>query len=242
MSNYKINGMKCESCVAKIDQALKAAGFSDATVTLSPPQVTFESNSIAAGRLQEILATAGDYTIEKSEHADHKAPAETPANPSDEKLTPLFIILGYIIGGVLLRAWISADYSFMSLMNSFMGGFFILFSLFKLLNLSGFADAYATYDILASKSRAYGLSYPFIELLLGVAYLIEAVPVVTNVVTLVLMAIGSVGVIQALRSKRKFQCACLGTALNLPMTKVTLVEDVTMGLMALVMIIYHVLL
>lgn len=239
MSNYKINGMKCESCVAKIDQALKAAGFSDATVTLSPPQVTFESNSIAAERLQEILSTAGDYTIEKSEHAAHNAPAKTPDNTNDEKLTPLFIILGYIIGGVLLRAWISDDYSFMTLMNNFMGGFFIIFSLFKLLNLSGFADAYATYDILAAKSRVYGLAYPFIELLLGVAYLIGVAPILTNVVTLVVMAIGSVGVIQALRSKRKFQCACLGTALNLPMTKVTLVEDVTMGLMALVMIIYH---
>jgi hypothetical protein len=44
------------------------------------------------------------------------------------------------------------------------------------------------------------------------------------------------GVAQALREKRTIQCACLGTALKLPMTKVTLAEDVVMGLMALVML------
>ena len=37
----------------------------------------------------------------------------------------------------------------MRAMGHFMGGFFLVFSFFKLLNLSGFADAYRTYDVLA---------------------------------------------------------------------------------------------
>ncbi len=41
---------------------------------------------------------------------------------------------------------------------------------------------------------------------------------------------------QALLQKRTIQCACLGTALKLPMTKVTLGEDLLMGLMALGML------
>ncbi len=239
MSEFNIEGMKCGSCVTKIDQALKAAGFSDATVTLSPPRVKFSSNSITNDELQAIISTVGEYKVGKSELSAHQSATEIPNDPNDEKLTPLFVILSYIVGGVFLRAWIAGDYSFTSLMNNFMGGFFVVFSLFKLLNLSGFAEAYATYDIIASRSRTYGLSYPFIELLLGIAFFTGFAPLATNIATLILMSIGSVGVLQALRTKRKFQCACLGTALKLPMTKVTLVEDVTMGLMAFIMIIHQ---
>lgn len=239
MSEYDIEGMKCGSCVTKIDQALKNAGYLDASVTLSPPKVKFPSNSITRDKLQEIISKAGEYKVGKAEQSNHQASSEIPSESNDERLTPLFVILSYIVGGVFLRAWIADDYSFTSLMNNFMGGFFVVFSLFKLLNLSGFADGYATYDIIASRSRAFALLYPFIELLLGIAYFTLFAPLATNIVTLILMTVGSIGVFQALRTKRKFQCACLGTALKLPMTKVTLVEDVTMGLMALIMIMQH---
>jgi len=118
-----------------------------------------------------------------------------------------------------------------------MGGFFLTFSFFKLLNLQGFVDAYQTYDVIARPVRAYGYVYPFIELGLGVAYLVRLAPVVTNLVTLVVMLVGVVGVTQALLQKRRIQCACLGTVFNLPMTKVTFVEDALMAGMALVMLV-----
>ena len=41
------------------------------------------------------------------------------------------------------------------------------------------------------------------------------------------------GVIQQLRKKTTIQCACLGTALKLPMTEATLIENSLMLLMAL---------
>jgi copper chaperone CopZ len=239
VSEFNIEGIKCGSCVARIDQALKSAGHSDAVVTLSPPKVKFPSDEVTANALQKIISAAGDYKIAPDDKAMHHLVTEAPIDSNDEKLTPLFVILSYIVGGVLLRAWIANDYSITSLMSNFMGGFFVVFSLFKLLNLPGFADAYATYDLVASKSRTYGLAYPFVELLLGVAYFVGFEPTLTSVITLILMAIGSVGVFRALRTKRKFQCACLGTALKLPMTKVTLIEDLTMGLMALIMIIHQ---
>ena len=59
---------------------------------------------------------------------------------------------------------------------------------------------------------------------------------VTNAITFVLMSVGGVGVLQSLQQKRTIRCACLGTALNLPMTKVTLVENGTMALMAAFML------
>ncbi|XHC24778.1 hypothetical protein ABWH91_10920 [Phycisphaerales bacterium ac7] len=70
-------------------------------------------------------------------------------------------------------------------------------------------------------------------------YLLNAFPIATNIVTLALMLIGSVGVLKALMENRRIQCACLGTALNLPMTKVTLIEDLSMAAMAAGMLVMY---
>lgn len=121
-------------------------------------------------------------------------------------------------------------------MQSFMAGFFLVFSGFKLLDLVGFADAYATYDLLARRWKIYGFIYPFLELGLGFAYLLQEPPKIIYGATVVLMTFSSVGVIQALVNKKKIQCACLGTVINLPMTTITLIEDLAMAVMALMML------
>ncbi len=122
-------------------------------------------------------------------------------------------------------------------MYDFMGMFFVAFAGFKLLDVKGFAEAYRTYDIVAKKSRAYALTYPFIELMLGAAYLLRWNVDMVNGVTFVVMSVSSIGVIRAVRSKRRIQCACLGTRIKLPMTKITLLEDVLMAGMAFAMIL-----
>src|SRR5258708_19116258 len=48
----------------------------------------------------------------------------------------------------------------------------------------------------------------------------------SNWITLIIMSIGSIGVAQAIAKKQKIQCACLGTRIHLPMTKITLIEDI----------------
>jgi len=128
----------------------------------------------------------------------------------------------------------------MSAMRTFMGGFFVAFSFFKLLNLRAFADAYATYDIAAMRVRAYGSIYPFIELGLGVAYLAAFGGVITDAVTFAVMSLSTAGVLRSLLKKRAIQCACLGTVFNLPMSKITLIEDLSMVVMSVAMVLYHV--
>jgi len=237
MNQFKLAGMTCQGCVNKVSNVLREAGYAPISVTLDPPRLQLEAES-SVKELQEIISKAGDYRVAPLESASGESHPSHDAELPAERLAPLFVILAYITGGVLLRAALVNDFTVMHLMQNFMGGFFVVFSLFKLLNLSGFADSYATYDILAARSRPYALAYPFIELALGVAYFVGYQLLLVSIVTFVLMAIGSIGVFKALQSKQRFQCACLGTALNLPMTKVTLVEDISMGLMALAMIIY----
>ena len=122
-------------------------------------------------------------------------------------------------------------------MSDFMGSNFVVFSVFKIMNLQGFAESYSMYDIIAKRFKAYAYLYPFIELALGIAYLAHYQSMVVNLVTVVLMGISSVGVLFALREKKAITCACLGAVFKIPMTYVTLVEDLVMGIMALAMML-----
>ncbi len=122
-------------------------------------------------------------------------------------------------------------------MQYFMAGFFIVFSGFKLLDLKGFADGYATYDLLASRLKAYGYVYPFLELFLGLTYLTEYRMELINGITLVLMLFSGLGVAISLAQGKKIRCACLGTVINVPLTTVAHIEDFGMAAMAGVMVV-----
>ena len=117
-------------------------------------------------------------------------------------------------------------------MMHFMAGFFLVFSFFKLLDIRGFSDSYAMYDLLAMRWKGYGLLYPFIELGLGLGYVLHWQPRLVNTLTLAVMLFSSIGVIRAVSNRQKIQCACLGSVFNLPMSTVTIIEDLTMALMA----------
>lgn len=125
-----------------------------------------------------------------------------------------------------------------SYMDGVMGLFLIMIAMLKLMDVRGFANSFARYDLLAGKVRAYALAYPFIELLFGVLFLSGLVPLITNVAFLVVMAVGTVGVVNTLRSGKSFQCACAGSGFSLPVGRVTLFENVAMGAMAVVNLIH----
>lgn len=125
-----------------------------------------------------------------------------------------------------------------NVMYDFMGIYFIVFSLFKIINLKGFAQAYSTYDIIAKHFTIYAYMYPFIELVLGIFYLMQFQLFMVNWATLLLMIISSIGVAYELAQKKEIMCACLGVVFKIPMTYVTLAEDLIMGIMAFLMLIY----
>ncbi len=121
-------------------------------------------------------------------------------------------------------------------MYDFMGVFFIVFGLFKISNLNMFADAYTKYDLIAQQSKAYAFAYPFIEVTLGVFYLFRWYPLFTNWVTLIVMLISAAGVAHTLYKGEHITCACLGLVFKIPMTYVTLFEDLLMAAMAAFML------
>jgi hypothetical protein len=153
---------------------------------------------------------------------------------------PLLVIIGLILlaaATVSFRRYQAGTFSLASFMQAFMAGFFLVFSGFKLLDLRGFADGYATYDLLARRWRGYGFIYAFIELYLGLAYLGGFALQTAAWITLVVMTFSGLGVLKSMAEKRPFQCACLGTIIKVPLTTVTLVEDFGMALMAAVVLL-----
>ena len=241
-----ISGMHCPACVRRLTDAFRAvAGVVSARVTLSPPSAELETSQVVQiSTLQNAARQAGNYIVTEAVQGVTPGIIASPsksdpaAGEPQPTLYPLGLIVLYIAGAASLATWVRGDRSLHTFMNDFMAGFFIVFSFFKLLDIRGFADAYQSYDVIAKHSRMWAMAYPFVELALGAAYLTRWQPVPTNIVTLVVMLIGSIGVLRAVLYKRRIRCACLGTSLNLPMTTVTIVEDLGMAAMAAAALIW----
>ena len=93
------------------------------------------------------------------------------------------------------------------------------------------------YDPIAKIFPLYGWIYPFIETLLGLLFLLRIQLFISLCATITILGITTIGVTRSLIDKSKIQCACLGTALKLPMTKATFIENFIMIIMALWMLI-----
>ena len=120
--------------------------------------------------------------------------------------------------------------------SHFMAVFFIVFAFFKLLDIKGFAEGYATYDLIAQKIPAYGYVYPFIELGFGLLMLagIENATLLWSEVAV--MGVSGLGVVKKMLEREPVRCVCLGTILKVPLTNITLIEDFGMVLLALTLI------
>lgn len=229
--------MTCNSCVGRVkSELLKLGNVESADIQLAAPQATITmAQHINTAKLQEAVSKAGHYTISEADGGMHKMSHEDTTEKNS--YYPIFLIFGYITGISLLIQFASGSFNWMQWMSHFMAGFFLVFSFFKLMNLRGFAEGYGSYDIVAKAIPVWGYIYPFIELALGITFLTSFEPLTTNIVTLVVMGISSIGVIRSLIKKSPFQCACLGTVIKLPLSKVTLFEDLLMVAMSAIMAI-----
>lgn len=224
---YNITGITCSNCESKIKSALLTTPFItgvDISKENNTATVTMEKH-IAIADLQTAIKKAGDkYRIEAKDHNE----AEMQATSWFETYKPVLLIFTYITGVTLLLQAGNNNFGWMQWMRHFMAAFFLVFSFFKMLNLKGFAQSYVMYDVLARRIPAWAYVYAFVELALGIAYLINFNPFITNLVTLIVMLVSIIGVLQTILNKKKIQCACLGAVFNLPMSTITIIEDALM--------------
>jgi copper chaperone CopZ len=219
MTTFAVSGMTCNGCRNTVEATLKAL-LPDVAVTLDPPQAV-TSSALNADDLNAALAKVGKYRV---------SAAAMPIDASTswfKTYAPLFLVLGLLgVSALAASDWMMAA----------MGGFYIVFGAFKLLDVPAFANAYARYDVIAKQFKSWGYAYPFLEVALGFAFLFHFHMIAATWVALVLSVIGAIGVIQANLSKQTIQCACLGTVFQLPMSVVTIIENVGMAVMAAWMI------
>lgn len=226
--------MTCGSCEAKVKSSLLILpNVTEVEVSKEKQTATISmDNHIALSTFQNALDKK--YSITAIEHNETAEQAKSWL----ATYKPILLIFGYITTISIIAASQQNGFRWMHGMNVFMAGFFLTFSFFKMLDLKGFAESYSMYDIVAGKVKAWGFIYAFVELSLGIAYATGFQPLITNIVTLAVMAISIIGVLQSVLNKRRIQCACLGAVFNLPMSTVTIIEDALMIIMSAGMIVY----
>lgn len=236
---FNITGMTCAHCQTTVQGLLRRVpGVTNVIVTRNPPQAVIEMEKhIDTATLQAALKDHPQYKLsEKPSYTMHHPEPDEDPGSIWQTYKPIMLIFAFILGVTVLVELNAEEIDLMRWMRYFMAGFFLVFSFFKLLDLQGFASSYMTYDIIAKKWFGWGYVYPFVELALGVFFLLNWMPIATNTATFVVMGISTIGVMQSLMARRTIRCACLGAVFNLPMSTITLVEDLLMVGMSAVML------
>lgn len=228
-NHFYIKGIKCQRCVKKISELLQQELQANNVKIINNKELMFEADTqMTVETLNPLLNQLGDYVV-----LQYKSKTIKQDDTSSYK--PIYMIFAYLILGSLFAS--AGHLSLHVLMGNFMAGFFLVFSFFKMLDLAGFAMGYASYDFIAKKFHHYGHIYPFIELGFGIAYLLVPYSFWLNLVVFVVMFISTIGVISAKFSQQQFQCACVGTFLKVPLGNITIIEDLSMVVMSLLMML-----
>ncbi len=230
---FKIHGMTCQGCADKIKQAFNS------DIRINSVKVSFETNELTidsyenfnSAEIESILSSIGNYGILQDE------PNVEPKFIQYLQLNKpiLLSLLIVIILSLSLQAP-NKTFDLNNWMTTYMGIFFVLFSFLKLFDVKTFGLTFAKYDMLAKKIPGFSITYPFLEFLLGLAFLTQTILIIASIITLMIMTSQLIGITKVLKNHETIRCACLGSSINLPITHITLLENMVMILMSLYMI------
>ena len=212
-----IEGMICQGCASSVEKAIAQLPAVE-SVSANPKTglvAVLQQSPVHSDEIKAVLPPK--YAL-----VDH--PSTVPSKA--KQLFPLGLIFVFLIGGTTIIHF--PIFETQAVLPDFMGLFFVVFSFFKFLDLKGFQDSFRRYDPLAKSLPIYGWVYPFVELALGVLFLMRLEVQLALWLTLGILSITTLGVVRVLLSKQQIQCACLGSVLNLPMTEATLIENAVM--------------
>lgn len=228
--------MTCNGCKASVEKYISSIDnvlAVDVNLEVGEAEISM-SQHISLSILKDSLPEK--YSIEEKVNNTVLTDFEMGTEKSKlQQLKPLLLILLYITVASNLIHY--KNWSIQEVMLDFMGLFYVVFSFFKMLDLKGFPDSFRMYDPLAKKVPIYAIVYPFIETALGLMFLLRFEIKTALIVTLIILGITTIGVTKTLLDKKAIRCACLGTALKLPMTEATFIENAIMIVMALTMLI-----
>ncbi len=167
-------------------------------------------------------------------HAVHHMPE---GEHSPKEVAKFILVIGGILLTSVLLTKLYGPHSFEGWGRWFMGIFFVVFASFKFIGYQMFAMMFAGYDIVAKRFKPYAYAYPFIEVALGLLYIFNLIPDIRDLLVVIILGVGTIGVTKETQKRSGIHCACLGNVIKLPLSTVSLLEDAGMGLMAFIMLL-----
>lgn len=232
--------MTCGGCKLSVEKYLEKVNYvTNVNVDLEKAQARVTMNQyIEIETLKNCLPEK--YNLSEKQEQNIFSSSKIVTETDEEKnkiqqLKPLLLIFFYIATASMLLHY--ENWIWNGFMLDFMGLFYIVFSFFKMLDLRGFSESFRIYDPLAKRVPVYGKVYPFIETALGIMFLMRYQINMALIITLIVLSITTIGVTKTLLDKKTIRCACLGTALKLPMTEATFIENATMITLAVLMLL-----
>ena len=202
---FKIKGIKCNKCIDEVLNDLKTnKELNLIEINFNEKQLKVSSTKkLTKEKMQSYLKPKYKLTeITKKENLNKISLNKI------QQLYPLFLILTYILISSLILNYNNLVIN--DFILDFMGQFFIIFSFFKFLNLRGFKNSFKIYDPLAKKFNFYGWTYPIIETLVGISFLMRFEYQIFAYVSILILTPTTIGVIKTLNREEKIKCACLG--------------------------------
>ncbi len=172
--------------------------------------------------------------MEHSSHTHHEVHVHDVTKVSVWSYWPIACI--YLLSA-LFALYTIQFHTYPDYMSHLMGFVLVLFGAIKLSDIAGFAKGFGQYDPLAKRSITYAQMYPFLEISLGVLFILQLLTIPITLITLFIYSASLYGAIQSLRKKEDLHCVCLGTYFKLPLSTVTILEAGFMVMMCLWMLL-----
>lgn len=126
---------------------------------------------------------------------------------------------------------------FMYYMDIFMWIQFCLMWIFKLINLWRFVENFSKYDIISKRIKIYWYLYPFFEITLWLFYFFHFQTFEISILALIISGTTLIWLSKATIKKQTWACVCMWKIVKLKIWRTSLIENISMVLMAIWMII-----
>lgn len=148
----------------------------------------------------------------------------------------LAVIIFIALAATLMSTLIS--FNIVDWVRWFVGSSMLVFGGAKLISYESFLEVFPRYNLIAHRWRIYALVYPFVELILGIMFILDMAPGFRNVLAIAMTGSGLYSLAIALQHKGPTaNHTWLGHAFKLPMSSVMFFEDALLTVLLVIMII-----
>lgn len=172
-------------------------------------------------------------------HCNHSDTSSTKT--LKQRLKPYRVLIGaigFILVGAAIATLTTGYFELHVYMQYLMAGYFLVFGIMQTISLRRSAKMLQQYDTIAQRVPLYGYVYPLLQIALGIAYIYWIAPIIVNAIAAAMLFFTLIGIVDVLEDKKQVRCGCLGSAMNVKVGWVTLVENAVMFVMACGMLIY----